>query len=310
MNKVYPTLVVGTMSSGKSTLINALVGAELLPSMTTACTARAAAILDNDMKQRFAVHAVDKDGKYSYIEEDAPKAVMDFNKSGNLAEMIAEGEIKGVHNSKKSLLLIDTPGINYSMDSSHEAATKRALDEYSGGLILYVINAGQFGVDDDSRFLSYVARKLEQNKKFKILFAVNKMDDVDPEKESPDEFIEKCKDYIENNGIENPVIVPVSAEIALLLKKVLGGYELTKKEKQIFSKGYKQFRRDGYSLQDYMRIPERGRLSETIDVNRTSYTRAQLYAALENTGLPYLEKQIDEMLVRSLKMRAPNIKAK
>ncbi len=41
MNKVYPTLVVSTMSSGKSTLINAIVGSELLPSMNRACTARA-----------------------------------------------------------------------------------------------------------------------------------------------------------------------------------------------------------------------------------------------------------------------------
>lgn len=51
MNKVYPTLVVSTMSSGKSTLINAIVGSELLPSMNRACTARAVAILDNDISK-------------------------------------------------------------------------------------------------------------------------------------------------------------------------------------------------------------------------------------------------------------------
>ena len=60
MKRVYPTLVVSTMSSGKSTLINSLVGAELLPSSNRACTAKSIAILDNDQKTRFGIHSIDK----------------------------------------------------------------------------------------------------------------------------------------------------------------------------------------------------------------------------------------------------------
>ena len=68
LEKVYPTLVVATMSSGKSTLINALIGRELLPSSNCACTAKAVAILDNDMMNDFRIHAVDSAGKYSVID--------------------------------------------------------------------------------------------------------------------------------------------------------------------------------------------------------------------------------------------------
>ncbi|WP_026835199.1 dynamin family protein [Eubacterium xylanophilum] len=107
MNKVYPTLVVSTLSSGKSTLINALVGSELLPSMNRAYTARAVAMLDNDKKAQFEIHAVDKDGNYSHIDKAIKRAVVDFNKSNDVSEMIIEGKIKGIRNSKKSLLLID-----------------------------------------------------------------------------------------------------------------------------------------------------------------------------------------------------------
>lgn len=310
MNKVFPTLVVSTMSSGKSTLINALVGTELLPSMNRACTAKAVAILDNDMKPQFEIHAVDKTGNYSLINKATKKAVVDFNKSNDVSEMIIEGEIKGIRNSKKSLLLIDTPGINNSMDVSHEAATKKVLDEYPEGLILYVINAQQIGTYDDSNFLSLVAHKLKENDKFQILFVVNKMDLIDPYKENPKELIDNCRNYIISKGFENPTIVPISAGSALLFKKALAGSELSEIEEENFARMYKQFKREGYSLKDYLISSRRGELSEKVEVDGSSYTKAQIYAALDNTGLPFLERQIDEMLVRSLKMRAPKITVK
>lgn len=310
MNKVYPTLVVSTVSSGKSTLINALVGTDILPSMNAACTARAVAILDNDLKTQFEIHAVDNEGKYSRIDKATKDAVVDFNKSNDVSEMILEGEIKGIRNSKKSLLLIDTPGINNSMDSSHEAVTKKVLEDYTEGLIIYVINAEQIGTYDDSYFMSLVAKKLNDNDKFKILFVVNKMDSIDPQKENPDELVRNCKKYIEDKGFQNPVIVPVSASSALLFKKVLDNQELTELEEENFLRNYRHFKRAGFSLQDYMSIPRRGNLSELLEVDGATYTRAQIYAALENTGLPFLEKQIDETLVRSLKMTAPKITTK
>ena len=221
--------------------------------------------------------------------------------------MIIEGEIRGIRNSKKSLLLIDTPGINNSMDLSHEIATKKVLNDYPEGLILYVINAQQIGTYDDSLFLSVIAQKLKDNPMFNILFVVNKMDLIDPELENPEDLMSNCKNYIESKGIINPVLVPVSASSALLFKKVLLGKELSEKEEEDFIKSYRHFKRNGFSLQDYMSVPRRGNLSNTIEVDGKSYTRAQLYAALENTGLPFLEKEIDETMVRSLKMKAPKI---
>lgn len=310
MNKVYPTLVVSTMSSGKSTLINAIVGSELLPSMNRACTARAVAILDNDMKSNFEVHAVDNNGVYSHIDKASKKIVVDFNKSKDISEMIIEGEIRGIRNSKKSMLLIDTPGINNSMDMSHEIVTKKVLDEYPEGLILYVINAQQIGTYDDKSFLKVVAKKIRDNPQFSILFAINKMDLIDPAKEKPDELIANCRKYIESNGIENPRIIPVSAESALLFKKVLLGIELSEIEEENFLRNYRYFKREGFSLQDYISVPRRENLEEIITVDGNEYTRAQIFAALENTGLPFLEKQIDETLVRSLKMQAPRITVK
>lgn len=310
MNKVYPTLVVSTMSSGKSTLINALVGKDLLPSRNMACTAKAVAILDNDLKTQFEIHAVDTSGKYSLIKEASQKVVADFNQTNDVAEMIIEGEIRGIKNSKKSLFIIDTPGINNSMDSEHEQITKKVLDEYSEGLILYVINAQQIGTYDDSNFLSLIARKLKDNQNFNIIFAINKMDLIDPKREEPNVLVANCEEYIKEKGIDNPIIIPISAGSALIFKKALDGESLSETETDDFGRYYKHFRREGFSLVDYAVIPRRGDNTQIVKVDGMEYTRAEIFAALENTGIPTLEKVIDETLVRSLKMKAPCITMK
>ena len=310
VNQVYPTLVMSTMSSGKSTLINALVGTELLPSMNRGCTAKTVAILDNDWKPQFVIHAVDEDGKYTLIEKATKRVISDFNKSNDVSEMIVEGEIKGIKNSKKSLLLIDTPGINNSLDLSHEITSKSVLDEYSEGLILYIINGQQIGTYDDSNFLSYVVQKIKDNEKFKIVFVVNKMDLIDPVKENPIELMKNCRNYIITKGIDNPTLIPVSASSALVFKKVLSGINLSEFEEENFQRNYRHFRREGFALQDYMYIPKIGDLSKYVTVDGIAYRRSQIMAALDNTGIPYLEKTVDEMLVRSLKMRPPEITVK
>ncbi len=47
-NSIFPVNVIATMSSGKSTLINALLGRNLMPSKNEACTATITEILDMD----------------------------------------------------------------------------------------------------------------------------------------------------------------------------------------------------------------------------------------------------------------------
>ena len=308
MKKIYPTLVVATMSSGKSTLINALIGKDLLPSRNMACTAKALAILDNDLMDGFRIHAVTADGKYSKIENATKEAVNDFNFANNVSEMILEGQIRGIKNSKKSLFLIDTPGFNNSLDDSHELVTRKVLDEFDEGLILYIIDAMHMATYDDSAFLELVAEKLKAKPRFNIIFAVNKADAIDPKRESLDGLVANCKDYIESKGIKEPVIIPVSAAAALMFKKVLAGDDLSEFETDEFPRYLKRFGNNGFSLANYVNIAERGDLSQTVDVDGTLCVRAELYGALYNTGLTLLETVIDETLVRSLKMKAPEIK--
>lgn len=62
---VFPINIIGTMSSGKSTLINALLEKRLMPSKNQACTDKITEILDND-NDRF--HAVIYDANDQVLE--------------------------------------------------------------------------------------------------------------------------------------------------------------------------------------------------------------------------------------------------
>lgn len=62
---VFPINIIGTMSAGKSTLINALLGRKLMPSKNQACTDKITEILDND-SDRF--HAIVYDAENQVLE--------------------------------------------------------------------------------------------------------------------------------------------------------------------------------------------------------------------------------------------------
>ena len=310
MKHIYPVLVVSTMSSGKSTLINALLGKELLPSRNTACTVRAAAVLNNDAREQFGVHMVDEAGKYCFVEQDTEKAVADYNQSNKVDEIIIEGNIQGIRSSQKAFMLIDTPGLNYCLDLLHEKVTREVLDEYQKGMILYVINATQMATNDDSNSLNLVVRKIKDNPDLKVIFVINKMDKIDPDREKLYELVENCREYVHRQGIEDPILIPVSAKSALIFQKALNKEPLSQTEKEDFARNYTRFKRDGYSLVDYASIPGCRNGKETLNVGGKEYTCAGICAALENTGVPLLKRKIDEVLTASLKVEAPEIKVK
>ena len=295
------------MSSGKSTLINALAGMDLLPSQNQACTSKAVAILDNDHMQQFGAHLIDQQGCYSFIPDLATDAVNDYNETDKFSEILLEGNIRGVFNTLKSVLVIDTPGINNCMNSSHAVITKDIFKMISEGLILYVINTQQVGTDDDNNFLSFITQKVKENPKLKILFIVNKVDLIDPEEENIERFMLSCKKYIESLGIKQPVIVPVSAYGALLFKKAINQLSLTRKEQIDFFMYADLFHQKEPPILDHFSNHILFNDPEFVSINGKEYKCSQLRAALQNTGLPLLEEMINKTMISALHFATPKV---
>lgn len=210
--------VVATMSSGKSTLINALLDKKLMPVAAEATTATIVNIIDTDID---GYRGVAYDAEYKVVEKDSDlnyAKMKVWNSNEKISTIDIEGRIPCVNSVGMKLVLIDTPGPNNSADKRHKALTYEMLEDSDKSLVLFVMRADSLEVDDEKVFLDYVCdcmKKGGKQSRDRYIFVVNKMDVFNPEEESVEGALVKIKNRLEKKGIFNPNIFPVSAQAAL-----------------------------------------------------------------------------------------------
>ena len=228
-NSEFPINVIATMSSGKSTLINALLGKRLMPSKNEACTATITEILDND-REIFTAHVYDENGEVLHDIPDLTYDIMsDLNEDEAVYKIEAEGNIPFLDARSTALMLVDTPGPNNAQNQAHKNTTFRAINNDSNNLILYVLNGTQLHTNDDASLLSYVAEQIKKGGKQvrdRFLFVINKMDSFNPEEEDIGRAIQASRRYLASYGIEDPQIFPCSAYTALNIRTYLEGVDV------------------------------------------------------------------------------------
>lgn len=295
MNKDFDVYVAATMSAGKSTLINAMLGADILPAANEATTATIAQITDNDKSpvghfvgSRINKHDVEVDSNYTVSLD----LLTEWNKKDDTKLIKLTGNIIGIKERENVRLVItDTPGPNNSQDPSHARATMQHIqDSVRNPLILYILNATQLGTNDDKSVLSEIAKIMQQGgkqSKDRFIFVVNKMDAFDPEAgENIQMALNRVKKYLTDNGIENPFIYPISANLTRLLRK--DKETLTRKECGALAE-----------LKDFfVEIPEMDLVQymPLTSSARRILKEKNLPKALERSGLPAIESMIDEYI--------------
>lgn len=223
-NAEFEVSVVATMSSGKSTLINALLGKKLMPTANEATTATIVRIVDTE-QDHFSAVAYNSNNE---IIENIEKVTLEDMKRLNSDEKIFKIELKGkipfVEIVGMKLVLVDTPGPNNARDTRHQDITYKMIDNSDKTLLLYVMNGQQLGINDEKVFLDYVCEKMKEGGKQgreRFIFAVNKMDAFKPKDEGEDcieRALTNVKKGLESRGIYNPNIFPISAGVALELR--------------------------------------------------------------------------------------------
>ena len=298
MNKDFDVYVAATMSSGKSTLINAMLGTDLLPAANEATTATIAQITDNDSKPvgEFVGSRFNKDG----IEVDALQRVTlemlkEWNAKSDTKLIKLEGNIIGINERENVRLVItDTPGPNNSQDPEHARTTMQHIQDFARNpLILYILNATQLGTEDDKKVLSEIAKIMQQGgkqSKERFIFVVNKMDAFDPEAgENVEAALGRVTKYLEDNGIENPLIYPASANLTRLYRKRTEMPDhLTRKER-----GDLTVMEDLFTEEPTMDLVKYMPLTSSV---RRNLKEKNLPLVLERSGLPAIESMIDEYI--------------
>ncbi len=228
-NIVFPINVVATMSSGKSTLINALLGQKLMLAKNEACTATITEILDTDA-EKFTAVVYDSDENEMEEVSDLTYDVMNrLNDDENVYRISAEGDIPFLDARSTALRLVDTPGPNNSQNQAHKNMTYRSISNDSNNLIIYVLNGTQLSTNDDASLLSYVSEQIKKGGKQvrdRFLFVINKMDGFNPEEESIEKVIQSARRYLASYGIEDPQIFPCSAYTALNIRTYLANIDI------------------------------------------------------------------------------------
>jgi hypothetical protein len=230
------------------------------------------------------------------------REALDSANSDPDTEMIRiESQIKGAVNTRRRLLLIDTPGTNNSLDGSHERITLRILDTVGEALAVYVINAEEMGINDDKTLLLKLAAAMKKNPALRAVFVINKADALDAEKgESLEEFILEVKKYISDEcGIKNPDVIPTSALAALLFKRMLAGEELTRLERRNAKECIALYKPEGLDLGSYAITGDGIDPFGVITLDKDEYKRRDIISALERTGVPFLERYVQNAKLES-----------
>ena len=299
-NKVFPMVVMATMSSGKSTLINSLLGQDILPSRNAACTAKKYSILDDDQENNTRIYVTYKDGNTIIREENITEELNKANEDENVTDILIRGHVKGVLNTDRALLIIDTPGPNNSSDESHEQIMLDVIRKVKGGLFLYVLNATQMEAYDDRRLLRGIREYVKDNPKISLLFVINKVDLLDEEKgESVAEFVLNAQEYLQLNGIDNPQIIPVSALAAGVLKKGLNKEGMSRRERLAFHNCYDMYQSKDFNMQTFAITKNLPKQYEKVEVCGEEFTVGDLNRAIENTGIKLLEEEIQKAQILS-----------
>ena len=221
-NAFFDINVVATMSSGKSTLINALLGQQLMPAANEATTATIVRIVDTGTDQKdFSAVAFDKSGNIvSKIDKVNLSDMKKLNADSKVSTVELKGRIPFVQSVGMKLVLVDTPGPNNSRDERHREMTYRMLADSDNSLVLYVLNATQLGTDDEKNLLDYVCKNMKgggKQARERFIFVINKMDNFKL-KEDPEGVVNaliNTQKSLEERKIFNPNIFPVSAAAAL-----------------------------------------------------------------------------------------------
>lgn len=231
--KKFDVLVLATMSAGKTSFINALIGQELLHTAneaTTACITSVEHAPDSEYFHGICYsHSNHELARHTNISAEIAR---DWNSNAEVKQIRLSGSFKSVPSPAPGLVLHDTPGPNNSQDERHADLMLEAVRTIPFQALCYVLNASQLGTQDDRIFLNQLRSEMASLDHKTIYFILNKVDLLDAEKgESIEAYVKKSENYLTSAGFKDPVIIPTMAGIALYARKALKEEKLTRSQR-------------------------------------------------------------------------------
>ena len=260
--KYIRILVTANMSSGKSTLLNALIGKKINKTLNDSCTSKVHYI-HNKAYEDYFIYKFDGE-----LVVDTPLDILlEDNKINDTFNIHVGTRFRSECEVNKRICLIDTPGVNYSIDKTHREITNNAIMNLKYDLLIYMFNGENMGTDDDVNHLRFI----KNNYVGRIIFLINKVDKFRVGNDSIKETLKKAYSELKKLGFKNIEIYPISSYAAYLAKMLLYNESLTEDEIDETKRLMRILNRSDYSLNQYYKnrilIENRENLLEGLLVN-------------------------------------------
>lgn len=295
-------VVIATMSSGKSTLINALLRKNLMPYENLACTSIIATITNSDGRIKKELYGRDAQNKLIEKKDEVSfEKIKELNSNPLIKYVNFESRIHCLPVDKR-ICLVDTPGTNSAENPLHQEITFEKVKNVSNALIIYVLNVQQLATEDDVRLLQHVSENLQRNH---IVFVLNKIDEIDTEAEKISHALRNAKKYIKSLGISSPIIIPCSTRAALsIINNDKFNYEvvsqlpfsefnnLSQKDQKTYEYVHKFISNKSYFLENYVKLTRKQKRNLKSRIRRYKKMKNYKELVLYHSGLRLLEKEI------------------
>lgn len=207
----FGIMVTATMSAGKSTFINALVGKYICLSRNIACTSKIHSIINKAFEDGYS-----SEYDHNLVMTADREELLNDNEE-NLSDTIYVATNFYGCLSDSRIIVNDSPGVNFSGDQEHKKITDRLIKRRKYNLLIYVMNATQLGTNDDDEHLDYIKQTIGRTPE---VFVINKVDAFNPDEEDLEAIIRRQTEYLKSKGFENAIVCPVSARAGYLAKQI------------------------------------------------------------------------------------------
>lgn len=287
--------ICATVSSGKSTFLNTILGKNLMPNRMTACTARMSVIRVNEHLSKPISVIESKNREYQYDYDISSEKMDEINGNDQIERVLTEISLPLFAKANKILYFHDSPGVNNSMNEAHHEVTLNFLKTEKPEWILFLIDAQQDTVNDNINLLKEVGEHIE--KKANVIFIYNKVDCLKEEDgDDLDENLSEVKKMIQEQGFYHPRIFPISAKAAQLFAEVLQDhyFDFTKEDERLFRECYRFFKKKKNDMTEYfeeeirmVRNKEYDCLDrkQIVSIKGRAYSKGEVLDAWYRTGI-------------------------
>lgn len=293
--KPFEVMVAATVSAGKSSLINALLGQELLHTANEATTACVTRLEHGVERKAFMAECHDRNGTAIARRRSlSAEMLREWNADSRVASISLKGNFRGASLPSSGLVIYDTPGPNNSQNKGHGQKTRAALNTISANALLYVLNAGYLGTQDDRMFLDSLLKKPAAGRS--TIFILNKVDLLDPERgEDIGDYVGKAQRYLVDAGFPDPMVVPTIADAALHARQAMNRAELSRSQRSRMTRTLAEFDDRKHELIETALVPERIRQRLRKELDMLEANRA----ASAPGSWQYEKNQLQQLVVLS-----------